>query len=125
MRVKHWIYRDFVYDGSENRQILFDCLEYMKCFKGSERKKRLNGLLSAVPLLCCTVGERVERNVEGRMHHYWRRAMRFGGSHLVKRNRKNPLIIEKGNIVDTIYRFPTHQTFSVQAINWQLAMFLL
>ena len=24
---------------------------------------------------------------------------------------KNPLVIEKGNVVDAIYRFPTHQTF--------------
>ncbi len=23
----------------------------------------------------------------------------------------NPLVIEKGNIVDALYRFPTHQTF--------------
>ncbi|WP_040341744.1 YpdA family putative bacillithiol disulfide reductase [Bacillus smithii] len=29
----------------------------------------------------------------------------------LKETGKNPLIIEKGNIVDTIYRFPTHQTF--------------
>lgn len=37
----------------------------------------------------------------------------------------NPLIIEKENIVHSIYRFPTHQTFSAQVIDWKLAVFLL
>src|SRR5690554_841956 len=29
----------------------------------------------------------------------------------LKKIGKNPLIIEKGNIVNAIYRYPTHQTF--------------
>ncbi|MBO1003069.1 YpdA family putative bacillithiol disulfide reductase [Pseudogracilibacillus auburnensis] len=32
----------------------------------------------------------------------------------------NPLIIEKGNIVETIYRFPTHQTFFSTSFNLEI-----
>lgn len=35
---------------------------------------------------------------------------------------KHPLILEKGNVVNAIYRYPTHQTFSVQATGLQLVM---
>jgi len=38
---------------------------------------------------------------------------------------KNPLIIEKGNIVNSIYHFPTHQTFFSTVKSWKSVMFLL
>lgn len=34
----------------------------------------------------------------------------------------NALVIEKGNVVNSIYNYPTHQTFSVQVKNWKSAM---
>lgn len=34
----------------------------------------------------------------------------------------NPLIIEKGNVVNAIHGYPTHQTFSVQVKSWRLGM---
>lgn len=38
----------------------------------------------------------------------------------LKRNNIDPLIIEKGNIVHTIYRFPTHQTFFSSSQNLEI-----
>lgn len=34
----------------------------------------------------------------------------------------NPLIIEKGNVVNAIHGYPTHQTFSARAKSWKLGM---
>lgn len=38
----------------------------------------------------------------------------------LREHRIEPLIIEKGNIVDTIYRFPTHQTFFSTSKNLEI-----
>src|SRR5690625_2570661 len=38
----------------------------------------------------------------------------------LKRYNINPLIIEKGNIVHTIYKFPTHQTFFSTSHNLEI-----
>lgn len=38
----------------------------------------------------------------------------------LKKQNINPLIIEKGNIVETIYRFPTHQTFFSTSRNLEI-----
>lgn len=34
----------------------------------------------------------------------------------------SPVIIEKGNIVNAIYNYPTHQTFLVRVKSWQSGM---
>lgn len=36
---------------------------------------------------------------------------------------KNPLVIEKGNIVNAIYNYPTHQTFLARVKSLKSAMF--
>ena len=48
----------------------------------------------------------------GRCNYYWCRTLWIWllGS-TMKNVGKNPLIIEKGNIVNSIYHYPTHQTF--------------
>lgn len=37
----------------------------------------------------------------------------------------DPLIIEKGSVVDAIYNYPTHQMFLVRLIDWKLDKYRL
>lgn len=46
-----------------------------------------------------------------RRYYCWGRTLRIGGAIALQEAGKNPLVIEKGNIVNAIYHYPTHQTF--------------